>query len=123
MGRKGLGAGPLFRRRSAYICAFADSKNPARKRRGPVCRPPTGAQASPLPKGAEHPGVLIRVRVEGGRQEIITVTDRRSAGRGCCIEAGPARVRDWEIRMAKSTDGLALGKIAAATSFTGKKRI
>ena len=25
--------------------------------------------------------------------------------------------------MAKSTDGLALGKIAAATSFTGKKRI
>jgi len=30
---------------------------------------------------------------------------------------------DWENRMANSTDGLALGKIAAATSFTGKKRI
>ena len=31
--------------------------------------------------------------------------------------------RDWENRMANSTDGLALGKIASATSFTGKKRI
>ena len=44
------------------------------------------------------------------------------AGRGCCIDAG-LMAHDWENRMANSTDGLALGKIAAATSFTGKKRI
>src|SRR5690606_14943613 len=45
--------GLYFAEEGRIYARFADSMNPARKRRGPVCRPPTGAKASPLPKGAD----------------------------------------------------------------------
>src|SRR5699024_5153831 len=112
-----------FRRESEYISPFRKLRNEsARKRRGPVCRPPTGAKARSSPRELTFQASWCR-KARGWTPKPI-VADRLWAARGCCIELGLPGPPHWEDRMAKSNAELTVnGQFATATSFTGKKRI
>lgn len=93
--RKGS-LGPLFRRECAYMCALRNTPyESARKRRGPVRRPPTERRRGSFPGSRYISGVLARQRAEGGCRN--PGCGRGDARRGCCISRTPSPGRaPWE---------------------------